>query len=475
MSGAYERVLEEIPGLTFTFSADGTTEFVSRRLLEYLGRPLAEIRAWAFNDTMHPDDIDRITREWRARTAAGRTYAIEHRLRRADGIYRWVQINVAPRLDATGGVIGWCGILFDIDEVKRSEEGSGLNHDATSLLIDCVPGLLYTMTSGCDLEFVNRQLLEYVGRTVEQLRAEGLLGRVHPDDQTRVAESFRRAVRFGAPPEAEQRLRRFDGEYRWFKPRVSPIRGAEGQVVRWYVLLSGIEQPRQGSQLEAARELAASIAHELNQPLAALVANAHACREWLSATPPVIDRAISTAERIVRNGNTAAEVVARIRSLFRQTPPVKEFLSLNDVVSDVCSALQDDLRHKHITLQLELQNELPRVAADRIQMRQLVINLARNAIEAMDGVRARPRELSIRTRATQGEVLVRVDDCGTGLIHPDAIFEPFYTTKPNGMGMGLAICRSIIDAHGGRLWATPNEPHGTAFHFVLPATHTNLR
>lgn len=352
--GPYERVLEEIPGLTFMFSADGTTEFVSQRLLDYLGRPLEEIRAWAFNDTMHPDDFDRITRQWRANTAAGQTYVMEHRLRRADGVYRWVQLNVAPRRDESGHLVGWCGILFDIDEARRSGG---------------------------------------------------------------IASGSSRAA-----------------------------------------------------QLAGARELAASIAHELNQPLAALVANAHACREWLCATPPVIDRAISTADRIVRNGNAAAEVVARIRSLFCQTPPVKELLNMNDVVHDVCDALQDDIRHKRVTLRLDLQNELPGVSADRVQIQQLLTNLARNAIEAMDGVQAWPRELGFQTTALHDEVLMRVHDHGIGLIHPHAIFEPFYTTKPNGLGMGLSISRSIVDAHGGRLWATPNEPCGTTFHFTLPLT-----
>jgi PAS domain S-box-containing protein len=115
----YERVLEDVPGLTFTFAADGTTEFVSRRLLAYMGRPLEELRTWAFNDTMHPDDFDRVAREWRANTAAGRAYALEHRMRRADGAYRWVQVNAAPRRDANGRLIGWCGLVTDIDDARR--------------------------------------------------------------------------------------------------------------------------------------------------------------------------------------------------------------------------------------------------------------------------------------------------------------------------------------------------------------------
>jgi PAS domain S-box-containing protein len=115
----YQRVLEDVPGLTFTFAADGTTEFISRRLLTYMGRPFEELRTWAFNDTMHPDDFDRLTREWRAHTAGRRAYALEHRMRRGDGVYRWVQVSVAPRHDADGQLIGWCGLVIDIDETRR--------------------------------------------------------------------------------------------------------------------------------------------------------------------------------------------------------------------------------------------------------------------------------------------------------------------------------------------------------------------
>lgn len=214
-----------------------------------MGRPLEELQTWAFNDTMHPDDLDRVTREWRANIAAGRGYVMEHRLRRADGVYRWVRVTVEPLRDAGGQLQGWCGVVLDIDDAKRLNEGPGVEAPALQRLIDALPGLVYTMTPAGEIELVNIRVREYFGRSFEGFRNWDRVECVHPDDLPHVRESLARMVEFGAPHEVEQRLRRWDGAYRWFESRALPTRGPEGRIVRWYVLLGDIDEVKRAEEI----------------------------------------------------------------------------------------------------------------------------------------------------------------------------------------------------------------------------------
>jgi C4-dicarboxylate-specific signal transduction histidine kinase len=217
-------------------------------------------------------------------------------------------------------------------------------------------------------------------------------------------------------------------------------------------------------------EFAASIAHEINQPLAAVVTNGHACLRWLSAEPPGLAKAQEAVERIVRDGKEAGEVVRRIRALFKHAPPDKMDLDLNEVIAEVLRLLNGERARREVSVETDLDNDLGAVAGDRVQLQQVVFNLLLNAIEAMDPILDRPRKLFIRSRRDGPEaVLVEIRDSGVGLKDPEKAFEAFFTTKENGMGMGLAVCRSIIDAHQGRLWAGAGEKAGTTFSFTLPA------
>jgi len=216
-------------------------------------------------------------------------------------------------------------------------------------------------------------------------------------------------------------------------------------------------------------EFAAAIAHEINQPLAAVVANGQACLRWLAAEPPGIAKAQEAADRIVRDGKETAVVVRRIRALFKQAAICKIELDMNEVIGEVLHLLAGETARKRVAVETDLGQDLAPVAGDRVQLQQLVFNLLLNGIEAMDPVADRPKELFIRSKQHNPEtVLVEVRDSGVGVKDSDKIFEAFFTTKENGMGMGLAICRSIIDAHHGRLWATSAEGSGTTFSFTLP-------
>jgi len=229
------------------------------------------------------------------------------------------------------------------------------------------------------------------------------------------------------------------------------------------------------TQLATVAELSAAIAHEVNQPLAAVVANASACLRWLSDVPPNLERARLTAERIVRDANSASEVVNRVRALFKHSTLATVPLNLNEVIEEVRQLMLDEASGGNVSIETDLERDLPRTLADRVQMQQVIVNLVRNGIEAMEATIHVPKLLSIRSRREGTYVRVEVCDRGGGLQDPENIFKPFFTTKKTGMGMGLAICRSIIEAHLGQLWATQNEGWGATFCVTLPILSSELQ
>jgi signal transduction histidine kinase len=221
-------------------------------------------------------------------------------------------------------------------------------------------------------------------------------------------------------------------------------------------------------------EMAASIAHEVNQPLSAIVNNGSACLRWLSSDSPNLDEAREAAQDIIREGNRAGEVITRIRAFLRRSDTGKAQLDINQTIRDVVILTRNEAVGKGIALQMELAAGLPAVFGDRVQLQQVILNLVMNGVDAMSLVTDRPRELLISSRQYQSEqALVAVRDSGVGLdgLDLEEIFNAFYTTKPQGMGMGLAISRSIIEDHGGQLWAVPNNGPGATFQFTLLKYH----
>jgi C4-dicarboxylate-specific signal transduction histidine kinase len=288
--------------------------------------------------------------------------------------------------------------------------------------------------------------------------------------------------------EAEARLRRADGEYRWLLIRAVPLRDETGKIVKWYGASADIEDRKRAeetlrkSQAELAHitrvttmgELAASIAHEVNQPLSAIVNNGSACLRWLASGEPNLDEARDAARRIIRDGNRAGEVITRIRMLLRKTDTEKTRLDINQTIREVVALTRNEATGKGVAIRMELAAGLPPVQGDRVQLQQVILNLIMNGIEAMASVTDRPRELLICSRQHESDkALVAVRDSGVGLDGQDLekIFDAFYTTKPQGLGMGLAISRSIVEDHGGQLWARPNDGPGATFQFTLLKHH----
>lgn len=352
--------------------------------------------------------------------------------------------------------------------------------------VDGIPGLVGVLAPNGDVQTVNRQILEYCGQSLEELKNWRTNGTVHQEDLPHVTEIFTTSIESGTPYQFDQRLRRFDGQYRWFEHRGVPIHDDSGNIARWYVLLTDREERTQAvarlqqmqsdfahmNRVATMGQLVASIAHEVKQPIAAAVTNAEAGRRWLDRQPSNLEESRQAFDRIVSEGNRANEVIGRIRALIKKEAPRNDRLDINGAIGEVIELTRGETMKKLVSVRTDLAGDLPPIEGDRVQVQQVILNLVVNAIEAMSSVRDGARELLINTRKTEAVgVLVSVRDSGSGLDprSVDRLFEAFYTTKPSGLGMGLAICRSIIEAHGGRLWAKANEPKGAVFQFTLPA------
>ena len=314
---------------------------------------------------------------------------------------------------------------------------------------------------------------------------EAIIQRTHPEDRERVQEFIERASRGGGDWDVEHRLLMPDGAVKSLHVVVHAVRDEAGVLsfvgaVMDVTAAKRAEEAVQAAQAELAHvarmttlgELTAWIAHEVNQPLAGIVTNGTACLQWLGQKNPALDEARSAVEDMISDAQRAGDVILEIRALSRKTAPKRAPLDINDLIQGVVRLVTREAQAQGASVRLDLAPALPAVVGDRVQLQQVVINLVINAIQAMASVTARPRELSIRSRQNEaGHVLIEVADSGHGIgsTNLDQLFKAFFTTKPAGMGMGLSICRSIIEAHGGNVWATDNTPSGAVFHFTLPA------
>jgi PAS domain S-box-containing protein len=498
------KVIEQLHGAAFAFDAAGRFTYATpvaqtsiAMTLEDLNRPLS---GGAFLDGgdfgwklgVHPDDYPSAAEQLRHCMRTGEPYNYEYRVLRATGDYVWHRFSIRPTRDGDGRITGWYGIGFDIDVYKKTEAALRDRERELSQLVDMVPSHLWRLTPDGEPIFFNRRMVDFLGMDVADTDRPGMTrlaamttAAVHPDDAAEFRDTLGGCLATGAPFALRYRLRRVDGIFRWMSSRAAPLRDEEGRILQWYGLCHDIDdQIHAEEQLRLAQEnlarqsraaslaeLSASIAHEVNQPLAAVVANSDAAQRWLVADPPNIDRAQKAVDRITRDANAAAEVVNRVRALFRQSAEKREAASLDSVVAEAAELLAEEASRRGVRVDLDVEGDLPLVALDRVQIQQVAVNLMRNGMEAMDSLSTN-RTLVVRLRRVGGVVQTEISDRGPGIAFPDRIFEPFFTTKGQGMGMGLAISRSIVESHGGRLWAENNEPHGATFFFTLPVATT---
>src|SRR5262245_10471666 len=449
-------VIDTIPALVWLANTEGAAEYLNRRWLEYTGLTQAQAAGWGWSVAVHPDDLDRLTTYWRSVLRSGLRGETEARLRRVDGEYGWFKFTAEPLHDQSGAVVGWCGTNIDI--IEQANHALQASERELTLIIETIPGFVWRSSTDGQLTYVNHRLAEYIGVPLDSLRGNGWLEYVHPDDRAAAIDNWMRAVATEAPLENQFRLRRADGVYRWFYVPGQLRRTSDGQPTQWYGLLVDIEdrkhveealrrtetQLARAAQTATVGELAASIAHEVNQPLSAVVATAHACLRWLSAEPPNLMKARQAAERIVRDGKDAGDVVRRVRALFKRAALERHPIHVTEIIDEVLTLLEREVSKRRVTVTRDLAVDLPAALADRVQIQHLLFNLLVNAFEAMESVRDRPKTLRIISRRDGPDaVVVEVRDTGVGLTDADRAFEPFFSTKTNGMGMGLAICRSI--------------------------------
>lgn len=609
----FREIVDRIPGLVCTMDATGEIEQLNQPLLEYFGKTPEELRGWRMTDAVHPDDLPGVIEAYTYSVTTGTPYDIEHRCRRADGVYRWFQVRALPVRDTEDKICGWYVLLTDIedrkraeDELKRSEAryrvvietasdavvsidesgtiilanpatnrmfgyrqeeligkkltvlmpqamrglfessfqrfleagGTNLNWQGAevtglqangeefpaevsfaeitssgrrvftgfirnisekklaeetmrlsernlSLTINTMPALAWSARPDGSVEFLSQRWLDYTGMPAAEAQGWGWVKAFRPDDLDRVIAYWESVLAGGVPGEIEVRVRRFDGNYRWFLIRVSPLRDASGAVVKWYGVNTDIDdRKRAEEQLTRARAelahvakvtslgvFAASIAHEVNQPLSGIVMNAGTCLRMLDSDPPNIEGARETARRTIRDGNRASEVVTRLRALFKRKEVAAEWVNLNDAALEVIALSLSELQSNRVIVHHEFAEDLPLVKGDRIQLQQVMQNLLRNASDSMSSIDDRPRQLLIRTESDGRNAHVTVQDTGCG-IEPEAagrLFDPFYTTKEDGTGIGLSVSRSIIEAHRGEIWVRANDGPGSSFIFSIPS------
>lgn len=349
-------------------------------------------------------------------------------------------------------------------------------------IIDTVPAMVWTALPDGSNALMNKRWKEYTGSPAAGL---GWQTAVHPDDLDRHLAVFRTSSAAGLPFEDEVRFRRADGEYRWFLVQATPLRDERHNIVRWYGIVTDIterkraEEERERLRQELAHlahlnrvstmgELTASLAHEIKQPMGAAVTNAEACLRLLGRDQPDLPEAREAALEMVKDARRAADIIDRVRSLYQKGSSELEQVDLNELIEEMVIMLQKEANRHRATIRTDLSEGLPKVMADRVQLQQVMMNLMLNGIEAM---RNTSGELAVKSQLGEDrQLLISVTDNGMGLPteNPDKIFNAFFTTKSQGTGLGLAITRSIIEAHGGRVWASANSSRGATFFFTLP-------
>ena len=345
----------------------------------------------------------------------------------------------------------WHGTYRLAGMVKAITAGTSVV--TAGLLVQLLPQAI-ALPSPAQLKAANDELEREIGY---RRQAERALLDAHTELEMRVQQRTAELARANDELRAEiEQRQRAEADRRKADQAVLKLQGELAHVVR--VTTMG--------------ELTASIAHEVNQPLTAVITNANACLRWLANDQPNVAEARASVTRIVRDGQRAADVIRRVRALVKKSPPQPTPQDVNDLLGEVLSLLHDALISKRVEAHVQLADDMPAVLGDRVQLQQVILNLVMNGVEAMSAVSDRPRTLVVASRVLEtGDVSLTVRDCGIGLDPASAekVFEPFFTTKVDGMGMGLSVCRSIVQSHGGHLWASMNEGAGATFHVALPA------
>jgi PAS domain S-box-containing protein len=520
-------ILDSIPGMVGLMTPTGTVEFVNNQILDYFGLTLDELKLSGISGKVHPDDIDGVRLAFRRAIAAGQSWEIVQRFRGADGAYQWFESMGFPLRDADGRIVRFCSLLTNIDDRKRAEallagekqllamvgEDRPLSEVLEALCAHVERTSDGSLCSILTIDPDGRRFCHGAGPSLPDAYNAVLDGLIIDPDYgpcglaaTRNVQAIAADVatdpRWLASPWPGVVMRhglrscwstpilsgdKVIGVFALYQDRPAGPTPLDEQLIRQYAHLASIAIERKHSEAALAKVrsemahvarvgslgvLSASITHEVNQPLSGIITNANTALRMLSADPPNIAGAMETARRSLRDGHRAADVIRRLRVLFANKEATSEAVDLNEAAREIIAISANDLQRNQVSLRAELDAALPAVMGDRVQLQQVILNLLLNAADAMSQIHDWPRQMVIKTSRTgDGQVSLGVRDVGVGL-DPEAVdrlFEAFYTTKSDGMGMGLSVSRSIIENHGGHLWVTPNEGPGVTFTFAIPA------
>jgi PAS domain S-box-containing protein len=497
-----QATLNVIPTNGWYTLPSGALTFVNERTADYLGLSKDDplrfgIDTGAAWDShipfVHPDDHEETRRVWSTCLRTGSAGQVSFRIRNAEGEYRWFLNRAEPLRACDGTLLYWVGVNLDIDDAKRAEQTlqrseASLAESKTKLeeaqAITHVGYWEWDLVT--DSIVWSDEIYRIFGMQPQECQIDVAVSRkkIHPDDWQFVTRAVQEALAGGVRFDVEARILRPTGEVRIVHSMADVKRDASGRPYLLFGTNQDITDQKRAEQeheklrqLEAELahinrvsmlgEMAASLAHEIKQPIAAAITSANTCIEWLAHEPPNLDRARAAATRIDKYGNRAAEIIDRIRSMYKKSPSQRELVDANEIVLEIFTLLRGEAVRYSIEMRTDLATELPKIMADRVQLQQVFMNLSLNAIEAMNESGG---EVTVRSQQQDGQLSFSVSDTGPGLPvgSNDQIFSAFFTTKPQGSGMGLAISRTIVEAHGGRLWATANDGRGATFHFTLP-------
>ncbi len=491
--GRFRLMANAAPVMIWVAGPDGLCTDFNRAWLEFTGRTLAQEIGDGWADGVHPEDRDRCIGVYRQALAARRPFTVEYRLLRADGTYRTMLDNGVPRFDADGATFsGYIGSAVDITDIKDAQRAIVESTALRSAILGSLYGAVVALDRDGAIVAVNEMWTRFAEENRADKSATGVganylsvcrraaaAGDRHAEKALDAIES----VLSGRVPRALLEYPcHSPTETRWFAMAVESFRRPEGGAVISHIDVTRRRQAEEEAErgrdelahalrVATSGELATTLAHEINQPLTAIVSNAQAARRMIDASRLDREELKAALEDIAGDARRTADIIRHLRALFRKEVAERRPLDVNEVIADVTGLLGKDLERRRIHLYLELGEGLPRVLGDTIQLQQVFLNVLVNACDAMkdvDGV----RELHIETAHREGgRIDIAVRDSGVGVKESELshIFDRFVTTKPNGLGMGLAISRSIIESHGGRIWATRNEGRGLTLHTELPA------